>query len=56
MMEHHFGLLIFTVRAIAAGAGGRPLAAWALEEMEREDERRRAEQEAWQREMMGSGQ
>lgn len=37
-------VLWFAVRAIAARAGGRALAAWALEEVEAEQARRLAEE------------
>lgn len=49
-------LLTLVVRAIADGAAGRPLAKWALEEVEREAERRRKADEEMNRAIMGAGQ
>jgi len=54
MFEHQSPVVTFALRAIAAGAGGRALAQWALEEVEREQaayERHQSEMEALFRSM-----
>lgn len=46
-MEQHTAILEMVVRAIASGAGGQPLAAWALEEIERQQKAEYARMQDW---------